>query len=56
LQQQLEDEIQKLLPLVKDHVIATSQDKIEKILADILTDRKLTFLPQKAVQAENSQK
>ncbi|HAO06462.1 MAG TPA: damage-inducible protein CinA [Chryseobacterium sp.] len=43
LQQQLEEEIQKLLPLVKDHVIATSQDKIEKILADILTDRKLTL-------------
>lgn len=43
LQQQLEDEIQKLLPLIKDHVIATSEDKIEKILAEILTERKLTI-------------
>ncbi|MCW3161279.1 CinA family nicotinamide mononucleotide deamidase-related protein [Chryseobacterium oryctis] len=43
LQQQLEDEIQKLLPLIKDNVIATSEDKIEKILAEILTERKLTI-------------
>ncbi|KQT18529.1 damage-inducible protein CinA [Chryseobacterium sp. Leaf404] len=42
LKQQLEEEIQKLLPIVKDHVIATSEDKIEKILAEILNDRKLT--------------
>lgn len=42
LQQQLEEEIQKLLPLIKDNVIATSEDKIEKILAEILTERKLT--------------
>lgn len=43
LKQQLEEEIKKLLPLVKDHVIATSQDRIEKILADILTEKKLTL-------------
>ncbi|WP_294307310.1 CinA family nicotinamide mononucleotide deamidase-related protein [uncultured Chryseobacterium sp.] len=43
LQQQLEEEIQKLLPLIKDNVIATSEDKIEKILAGILTERKLTI-------------
>ncbi|WP_415326216.1 CinA family nicotinamide mononucleotide deamidase-related protein [Chryseobacterium sp. MMS23-Vi53] len=43
LQQQLEEEIQKLLPLIKDNVIATSEDKIEKILAEILTERKLTI-------------
>ncbi|MGK6341858.1 CinA family nicotinamide mononucleotide deamidase-related protein [Chryseobacterium sp. DT-3] len=43
LKQQAEDEIQKLLPLVKDHVIAVSEDKIEKILAEILTERKLTI-------------
>jgi len=43
LQQQLEEEIQKLLPLIKGHVIATSEDKIEKILAEILTERKLTI-------------
>lgn len=43
LQQQLEEEIQKLLPLIKDHVIATSEDKIEKILAEILTERKMTI-------------
>jgi nicotinamide-nucleotide amidase len=43
LQQQLEEEIQKLLPLIKENVIATSEDKIEKILAEILTERKLTI-------------
>jgi nicotinamide-nucleotide amidase len=43
LQEQLEEEIQKLLPLIKDNVIATSEDKIEKILAEILTERKLTI-------------
>ncbi|MBB6369200.1 CinA family nicotinamide mononucleotide deamidase-related protein [Chryseobacterium shigense] len=43
LKQQTEDEIQKLLPLVGDHVIAVSEDKIEKILAEILTERKLTI-------------
>lgn len=43
LQQELENEIQKLLPLIKDNVIATSEDKIEKILAEILTERKLTI-------------
>jgi nicotinamide-nucleotide amidase len=43
LQQQTEDEIQKLLPLLGDHVIAVSEDKIENILAEILTERKLTI-------------
>lgn len=43
LQQQLEEEIQKLLPLIKDNVIATSEDKIEKILAEILIDQNLTI-------------
>ncbi|MGG5210188.1 CinA family nicotinamide mononucleotide deamidase-related protein [Chryseobacterium sp. MIQD13] len=43
LKQQAEDEIQKLLPLVGDHVIAVTEDKIEKILAEILTERKLTI-------------
>jgi len=43
LQQQLEEEIQNLLPLIKDNVIATSEDKIEKILAEILIDRNLTI-------------
>jgi len=43
LQQELENEIQKLLPLIRDNVIATSEDKIEVILAEILTDRKLTI-------------
>jgi nicotinamide-nucleotide amidase len=43
LKQQAEDEIQKLLPLVGDHVIAVSEDKIEKILAEMLNDRKLTI-------------
>ena len=43
LEQQLEDEIRKLLPLISGHVIATSGDKIEKILAEILSERKLTI-------------
>ena len=43
LKQQLDEEIQKLLPLIKDNVIATSEDKIEKILAEILNERKLTL-------------
>lgn len=43
LKQQTEEEIQKLLPLIKDHVIAISEDKIENILAEMLTDRKLTI-------------
>ncbi|MEI7487745.1 MAG: CinA family nicotinamide mononucleotide deamidase-related protein [Chryseobacterium sp.] len=43
LQQQLEEEIQKLLPLIKDNVIATTEDKIEKILGEILIERKLTI-------------
>lgn len=43
LQQQLEEEIQKLLPLIKDNVIATSEDKIEKILGELLSERKLTI-------------
>jgi len=43
LKQQAEDEIQKLLPLVQDHVIAVTEDKIEKILAEILNERKLTI-------------
>lgn len=43
IKQQTEDEIQKLLPLIRDHVIAVSEDKIENILAEILTKRKLTI-------------
>jgi len=43
LQQELEEEIQKLLPLIKDNVIATSEDKIEKILGELLSERKLTI-------------
>lgn len=43
LQQQLEEEIQKLLPLIKPNMIATSEDKIEKILAEILAEKKMTL-------------
>ncbi|MBD8080981.1 CinA family nicotinamide mononucleotide deamidase-related protein [Chryseobacterium caseinilyticum] len=43
LKQELEEEIQKLLPLIKPNVIATSEDKIEKILAEILAEKKLTL-------------
>ncbi len=43
LKEQTEDEIQKLLPLISGNVIAVSEDKIENILAEILTERKLTI-------------
>ncbi|SDQ10476.1 nicotinamide-nucleotide amidase [Chryseobacterium soldanellicola] len=43
LNQQLEQEIQKLLPLIKDNVIATSEDKIEKILGEVLNEKKMTI-------------
>jgi nicotinamide-nucleotide amidase len=43
LLQQLEDQIQKLLPIIKPNVIATSEDKIAKILAEILGEKKLTL-------------
>ncbi|MDQ1857678.1 CinA family nicotinamide mononucleotide deamidase-related protein [Chryseobacterium sp. WLY505] len=43
LKQRTEEEIQKLLPLVEGHVIAVSEDKIENILAEMLTERKLTI-------------
>ncbi|MDG4652839.1 CinA family nicotinamide mononucleotide deamidase-related protein [Chryseobacterium arthrosphaerae] len=43
LKLQTEEEIQKLLPLLGDHVIAVSEDKIENILAEMLTERKLTI-------------
>lgn len=43
LKQQLEEEIQKLLPLIKDNVIATTEDKIEKILGELLIERKFTI-------------
>ncbi len=43
LKQQTEEEIQKLLPLVEGHVIAVSEDKIENILAEMLTERNLTI-------------
>jgi len=43
LQQQLEDEIQKLFPLIGENIFGTFEDKIEKILGEILTERKLTI-------------
>ncbi|MDR4891160.1 MULTISPECIES: CinA family nicotinamide mononucleotide deamidase-related protein [unclassified Chryseobacterium] len=43
LKQRTEKEIQKLLPLVEGHVIAVSEDKIENILAEMLTERNLTI-------------
>ncbi|RXM40815.1 damage-inducible protein CinA [Chryseobacterium sp. CH21] len=43
LKQTTEEEIQKLLPLVEGHVIAVSEDKIENILAEMLTERNLTI-------------
>ncbi|MBW7676755.1 CinA family nicotinamide mononucleotide deamidase-related protein [Chryseobacterium chendengshani] len=43
LQSQLEEEIQKLIPIIGDNIIATSEDKIEKILGEILSRKKLTI-------------
>ncbi|MCC3217602.1 CinA family nicotinamide mononucleotide deamidase-related protein [Chryseobacterium sp. X308] len=43
LKQITEEEIQKLLPLVEGHVIAVSEDKIENILAEMLTERNMTI-------------
>lgn len=43
LQIQLENEIQKLFPIIGENIIATSEDKIEKILGEILSEKKLTI-------------
>jgi len=43
LQIQLENEIQKLFPIIGENIIATSEDKIEKILGEILNEKKLTI-------------
>lgn len=43
LQVQLENEIQKLFPIIGENIIATSEDKIEKILGEILSEKKLTI-------------
>ncbi len=43
LQLQLENEIQKLFPIIGENIIATSEDKIEKILGEILSEKKLTI-------------
>lgn len=43
LQGQLENEIQKLFPIIGENIIATSEDKIEKILGEILSEKKLTI-------------
>ncbi|WP_162072294.1 CinA family nicotinamide mononucleotide deamidase-related protein [Chryseobacterium fistulae] len=42
LKNQVENEIQKLFPLIGKNIIATSEDRIEKILAEILAERNLT--------------
>lgn len=39
----LEAEIRKLLEIIGDNVVATFEDKIEKILGEILTERQLTI-------------
>ncbi|MFY1047145.1 CinA family nicotinamide mononucleotide deamidase-related protein [Chryseobacterium sp. GP-SGM7] len=43
LQIQLENEIQKLIPIIGENIIATNEDKIEKILAEILSEKELTI-------------
>lgn len=43
LNQQLEKEIEKLKPLVKDHLIAENGDSIEEILHDLLISKNLTL-------------
>ena len=39
----LENEITKLFPLIGENIVATHEDKIEKILGELLNDRKLTI-------------
>jgi len=43
LEQELETEIQKLIPIIGENVIATHEDKIEKILGELLIDKKLSL-------------
>ena len=43
LQIQLENQIQKLFPIIGENIIATSEDKIEKILAEILNEKEMTI-------------
>ncbi|MCG2792618.1 MAG: CinA family nicotinamide mononucleotide deamidase-related protein [Weeksellaceae bacterium] len=43
LEQELETEIQKLIPIISENIIATHEDRIEKILAELLMERKLTL-------------
>lgn len=43
LNQSLENEITKLFPLIGENIVATHEDKIEKILSGLLIDKKLTL-------------
>ncbi|WP_374329780.1 CinA family nicotinamide mononucleotide deamidase-related protein [Soonwooa sp.] len=43
LENDVETQIQSLLKIIGENVIATYEDKIEKILGEILTERKLTI-------------
>jgi len=43
LKENLDTEIEKLLEIIGDNVVATFEDKIEKILGEILTERQLTI-------------
>lgn len=43
LQTQLEEEIQKLYPIIGDNIIAAREDKIEKILGEILVEKNLSI-------------
>jgi len=43
LNQDLENEIGKLFPLIGENIVATHEDKIEKILSELLIDKNLTL-------------
>lgn len=43
LTEELENQIQKLSLIIGDNIIATQEDKIEKILGELLTERALTL-------------
>ena len=43
LKAELENQINQLFPIIGEHIIATNEDKIEKILAEILLQKKLTI-------------
>jgi nicotinamide-nucleotide amidase len=53
LNQQLDEEITKLRPLIQDNIISENGDSIEEILHDLLISKISLFLPPKVVLVAN---